>query len=63
MMLKDGIQDLYGYLKNKKYKKILIITGKNSYFKSGAHITLKSIIRLALPKRLRTLRMSFILMA
>ena len=45
MILNDGIKKLNEYLKNKKYKKILIITGKNSYFKSGAHIILKSIIK------------------
>ena len=45
MILNDEVVKLHKYLKIKKYKKILIITGKNSYFKSGANIILKSIIK------------------
>ena len=44
MIWDNRIRELSKCLKNKKYKKILIITGKNSYFKSGANAILKSII-------------------
>ena len=37
-----GIDEMTRYLKNTKYKKILIITGNNSYFKSGASAILKN---------------------
>jgi len=39
-----GIDEMTRYLKNTKYKKILIITGNNSYFKSGASAIFKKII-------------------
>ena len=39
---KDEINKLFK--KKKKYNKILIITGKNSYFKSGANTLLQSIV-------------------
>ena len=45
MILNDGIDDLTRYLKNNKYKKILIITGKKSFFKSGANFILKQVLK------------------
>ena len=39
-----GVDEITSYLKNTKYKKILIITGNNSYFKSGASAIFKKII-------------------
>ena len=35
-------KELMRYLKNKKFKKILILSGKNSYYKSGAYKILNS---------------------
>ena len=37
MILNDGKEDLTRYLENKKFKKIFILSGKNSYYKSGAN--------------------------
>ena len=45
MILNDGKNELNRYLKNKKFKKILILSGKNSYYKSGASDILDSITK------------------
>lgn len=42
MIFNDGKKELMRYLKNKKFKKILILSGKNSYYKSGAYKILNS---------------------
>ena len=45
MNFADNLLEIKNFLKKKRYKNILIITGKNSFYKSGANSLLRSILR------------------
>ena len=45
MMLNDGKNEINRLLKNNRFKKILIISGKNSYYKSGAFKIINTLIK------------------